>query len=266
MIKLIASDVDGTLVEDGTFKLNPEYYDVIRELDRRGILFVAASGRQYSSMRRLFSPVLKNMDFISESGSAIWKKGESYVPRAIPREDVMEMAEDAEKIPGMDYMITTADRCFLKSKDSEMYDWLEKGYRYDLEICKAKDLPENLAFTKFALYYPYKVEELTREYRKKWEKKLHLCLAGHMWLDCLMPGVNKGSALKLIQEDLKILPSETVAFGDNQNDLEMLDCADLSYAVATARDEVKERAAGGVIPSFAEDGVLQQLKKILESE
>lgn len=38
MIKLIASDVDGTLVEDGTFKLNPEYYDVIRELDRRGIL------------------------------------------------------------------------------------------------------------------------------------------------------------------------------------------------------------------------------------
>lgn len=74
MIKLIASDVDGTLVEDGTFRLNPEYYDLIKELDKRGILFVAASGRQYSSMKRLFSPVLDNMDFISESGAAIWKK------------------------------------------------------------------------------------------------------------------------------------------------------------------------------------------------
>ncbi len=73
MIKLIASDVDGTLVEDGTFRLNPEYYDVIKELDRRGILFVAASGRQYSSMKRLFSPVLNHMDFISESAVCRWR-------------------------------------------------------------------------------------------------------------------------------------------------------------------------------------------------
>ena len=262
MIKLIASDVDGTLVEDGTFRLNPEYYDVIKGLNKRGILFVAASGRQYSSMKKLFLPVLDKMDFISESGAAIWKKGKSRVPLAISRSDVLEMAEDAEQIPGMDYMITTANRCFLKKKGTELWQWLEEGYRYDIELCPAKELPEGLEFTKFALYYPYKVEELTGEFRKKWEKKLHLCLAGHMWLDALMPGVNKGSALKLIQEDLGILPSETLVFGDNQNDLEMMDCAELSYAVSTARDEVKARARGGVIPSFAEDGVLAELKKI----
>ena len=264
MIKLIASDVDGTLVEDGTFRLNPEYYDLIKELDKRGILFVAASGRQYSSMKRLFSPVLDHMDFISESGAAIWKKGQSRVPLAIPRSDVLEMAEDAEKIPGMDYMITTADRCFLKEKGTELWRWLEEGYRYDLELCQAKELPEGLEFTKFALYYPYRVEELTVEFREKWEKKLHLCLAGHMWLDALMPGVNKGSALKLIQEDLGILPSDTIVFGDNQNDLEMMDCAELSYAVSTAREEMKKKARGGVIPSFTEDGVLTELKKLLD--
>ena len=84
-----------------------------------------------------------------------------------------------------------------------------------------------------------------------------------MWLDALMPGVNKGSALKLIQEDLGILPSETIVFGDNQNDLEMMDCAELSYAVSTAREEMKAKAKGGVIPSFAEDGVLAELKKLL---
>ena len=46
MIKLIATDIDGTLVADGTLDLNPEYYDVIKELKRRGTIVLAASGRR----------------------------------------------------------------------------------------------------------------------------------------------------------------------------------------------------------------------------
>ena len=49
MIKLIVSDIDGTLVKDGTLDINPEYMDVIRKLTEKGIHFVACSGRQYSS-------------------------------------------------------------------------------------------------------------------------------------------------------------------------------------------------------------------------
>ena len=48
MIKLVASDVDGTLVPDGTFEIDPEIYDVIKKLKEKGITFVAASGRQYA--------------------------------------------------------------------------------------------------------------------------------------------------------------------------------------------------------------------------
>ena len=44
MIKLIASDIDGTLVHDGTHELNPELYDVILKLKEKGIQFAAASG------------------------------------------------------------------------------------------------------------------------------------------------------------------------------------------------------------------------------
>ena len=49
MIKLVVSDVDGTLVKDGTLEINPEYMDVIKKLTEKGIHFVACSGRQYSS-------------------------------------------------------------------------------------------------------------------------------------------------------------------------------------------------------------------------
>ena len=55
MIKLIVSDIDGTLVKDGTLDINPEYMDVIRKLTEKGIHFVACSGRQYSSEKQLFA-------------------------------------------------------------------------------------------------------------------------------------------------------------------------------------------------------------------
>ena len=48
MIKLIATDIDGTLLKDGTLMLDPEYMTVIDKLTEKGIIFVACSGRQLS--------------------------------------------------------------------------------------------------------------------------------------------------------------------------------------------------------------------------
>lgn len=55
MIKLIASDIDGTLVKDGTLAIDREYMEVIGRLIDKGIVFVACSGRQYRSERKLFT-------------------------------------------------------------------------------------------------------------------------------------------------------------------------------------------------------------------
>ena len=63
MIKLIATDIDGTLVADGTLDLNPEYYDVTKELKRRGTIVLAASGRQRASIEKVFTPVLDDISF-----------------------------------------------------------------------------------------------------------------------------------------------------------------------------------------------------------
>ena len=65
MIKLVASDVDGTLLPEGSSDMNPELYDVIRRLKEKGIVFAAASGRQMNSVRRVFRPVLDDVYFIS---------------------------------------------------------------------------------------------------------------------------------------------------------------------------------------------------------
>ena len=57
MIKLIASDLDGTLLKEGTMDINPEIYDIIRKLKAKGIVFAAVSGREYDSIERVFAPV-----------------------------------------------------------------------------------------------------------------------------------------------------------------------------------------------------------------
>ena len=66
MIKLIASDLDGTLLQNGAQRLNPEVFDMIRTLKSHGILFTAASGRQYTNLRRLFAPVKDDIAYVAE--------------------------------------------------------------------------------------------------------------------------------------------------------------------------------------------------------
>ena len=74
MIKLIACDMDGTLLdEDGNL---PEgTYDLILELAHAGIRFTAASGRRYDTLRSMFSPVADSMDFVASNGAQVYARG-----------------------------------------------------------------------------------------------------------------------------------------------------------------------------------------------
>ena len=68
MIKLVASDLDGTLLMKGAQSLPEDIFPLIRQLKDLGILFIAASGRQYANMKDLFAPVADDMAFLSENG------------------------------------------------------------------------------------------------------------------------------------------------------------------------------------------------------
>ena len=79
MIKLVASDIDGTLVPEGTTSIN-RFYEIIRKLKEKGILFVGASGRQYSSMRALLDPVLMTLFLSPETARTICERAKSSIP------------------------------------------------------------------------------------------------------------------------------------------------------------------------------------------
>src|SRR5262249_38877463 len=79
------------------------------------------------------------------------------------------------------------------------------------------------------------------------------------FLEFAAPGVSKGSALDFVSERLGFTPAQTVAFGDGENDRELLDWAGLGVAVANADPELLARA-DAVVPSVTDDGVAQFLE------
>ena len=72
MVKLIASDLDGTLLQNGAHDVNPIVFDQIRTLKEHGIMFAAASGRQYLNLRRLFTPVQDDIAYIAETVLSVY--------------------------------------------------------------------------------------------------------------------------------------------------------------------------------------------------
>lgn len=79
----------------------------------------------------------------------------------------------------------------------------------------------------------------------------------------MAPGINKGGAVKLLQESLGITPEETMVFGDQMNDIEMMQQAYYSFAVGNARPEVKA-AARFQADVNVKDGVLKVLRLLVQ--
>lgn len=262
MIKLIATDIDGTLLEDGTLDLNPEYYDVIRELRRRGVLFVAASGRQRSSIEKVFTPVLDDIIFISENGTCIHSKDYQYVDQIQP-EVVRAFVEEARSYPGCEVGVNKDNMGYYENHG--IYNHLVNDYGYFGKL--VDDVSEYAdGVCKISIFHHHDAEKAVgKEFLKRWNRIMHVTISGKMWVDCSNPDVTKGSALKHFQDEYGITPDETLAFGDNINDIEMLQQAHHSFAVANARDEVKE-VANFMTASNKEDGVLQVLKAVIRGE
>ncbi|MFA9377384.1 MAG: HAD family hydrolase [Lachnotalea sp.] len=264
MIKLIATDIDGTLVKDGSADINPEIFEVVTQLKKKGIVFVAASGRQYPSIRRLFDSIHREMIFIAENGAYIICRGVEMFKSTMDKEIAKSLIYEARNLKDQNVLLTvsTPECMYIETEDADFQDLLINGYHNTIK--QVDDiLEEDLDIIKIALYKKDGIQTVAEEQLiNKWKDNLKVVMAGAEWLDFMDSKVDKGHAIATIQKALSIQIDETMAFGDNFNDLGMLAHAGESYAVATARDEVKA-AAKHIAGSYLEDGVMTEMKKLL---
>ena len=263
MIKLLITDVDGTLVKEGGDSLNEEYYEVIEELKKEGVIFGIASGRQYASIEHLFDPVKKDMLFLCNNGTYVTCNKEDAFLDRMDREIVLGIIEEVRRIPSSILMYDTKELTYIESGNPGFHRMLRDDYHYAFrqveDLTKVKE-----DCIKLSIYCPENMEGIMgKAFLPKWGDQVKATFSGECFLDCMRRGSNKGKALKAVQKMYGISREETMVFGDNLNDIEMLGQADASFAIGNAREEVKE-AARFVAAPYWEDGVLKEMKKVLK--
>ncbi len=265
MIKLIASDIDGTLVPDGTDRIDPEMMGVIRRLRDKGIYFAGASGRQFLSMKKLFAPVWEDIFYITDNGSILRDAKHILRKNVIGRNVLMELIRDAKRLPDCDIMLCGEEWAYCEEY-SEMFYWMRDSYKYNIRVLGDFETHLTDDIVKMSIYQKdYAEETVNAWFAPKWRNQFTIASAGTMWMDIVQPDADKGSSLRALQEHLGIAPEETMAFGDNLNDVGMLKAAVESYAIGSAREEVRALAKH-IAPPLMENGETQVLKALLEQE
>ena len=227
-IKLIACDLDGTLLLNGAQSLRPDTCGLVERLTDSGILFFAASGRQYTSLRKLFAPVADRVPFLCENGAVVYGPGS---PGPVLGKTVMD--REAALVSGV-------MECYVQPKDMRFYRHLRDVVRNDVTL-----VPDILhteeAYMKISVYEEGGVKD-EAYWKDRFGSRCTVVTGGNDWLDMMPLHVNKATALTRILAHLGISPEDCMAIGDNDNGREMLELVGHPAAVASAKPAIRALA------------------------
>jgi len=241
MIKLIASDLDGTILLQNAQSVDNSLFQTIHKISEKGIIFAPASGRQYNSLKMLFEPVEKDLMYIAENGALVMYKDEVILKRPLDRKLAMEIIEDVYEHFNCEVLISGLNTAYIKPKEKEYLHRMTSVVKYTTTIIDSfDDIQEDIL--KVSVCDISGIKNSREYFTRKWSDRVLTAVSGELYLDFTANGVNKGSAIKSIQENFGISPDECMAFGDNYNDIEMLDSVGHSYAMERAVDDIKKHA------------------------
>lgn len=239
MIKLIASDIDGTLLKNSGDPINESMIEIVKTLIDKGIVFVAASGRQYDNLRRLFAPVQDEIGYIAENGSQIYYKEHTIMQQPIAPEVVKGILEDVYAKEGCEVVIAGKKGTYIQPKGEFFRHYMEEVLKYELDIVDDIFAVED-EILKISIQDKNGIDKAAEYFQNKWGTTLSVVTSGIIWMDLLAFGVNKGSAIKALQKQLGTKPEECIAFGDNYNDVEMFKAVGTSYSMESAAEDIRQ--------------------------
>lgn len=237
MIKLVASDLDGTLLQGGAQKLTQRSLDLIHALTKKGVYFVAASGRQYDNEVRLFEPIKDEISYIAENGSVCIHNNEVISRSTIDPDLAHRILEEIKKDPRFQIAVSREDACFIENNDAAFVNHIVNVMKNTTQV--VEDIRTvGGPILKIAICNmndgPHIIDKYLKHLQDMFGSEIKVVTSGNIWIDFIAPGTNKGAALKNLIDRLGIKPEECMAFGDQYNDVEMLQFVGTSYAMSNA--------------------------------
>lgn len=239
------SDVDGTLLPRGQKSFGSDVYELIGEIERSGYLFCVSSGRFHISLTSLFNPIPPSMIFSCSNGCRVLYQGKDHLPMRVLDPDMVKDVYETIKEWGAVPMASTEHSIFI---DETVYKGeIAKSYReksYKRIITNASEIDERVL--QITCFCPDNRHYFIEKARSFWGGQAHIFSSGNLMFD-ISPS-NKGESLIRISEAFGVDLSQTYAFGDEENDLVMLQTAGLGYLMNTASEDLKEK-----FPHFCAD-------------
>ena len=263
MIKMIACDIDGTILFQGETRLNDRLFPIIRRLQSCGVEYLSCSGRQYANQRRLFAPVADEISYICENGSLTMHRGQAVGCEVLDRARALELLRFIQQQPECEGLLSTQKCCYVVPKSEEYVLHVREVVGNDTEIAGDWDeIPED--FIKISLYAPEgdlpAIQKRMAAFSEPYQTPV---LGGYGWIDFLREGCSKGAALRKYCEFRGINPGEVIGIGDNENDLALLETVGEMWAVENGHPNLKARAKRTVGSAIDE---LDRLASCLEEQ
>lgn len=263
MIKLIASDLDGTLL-DPAGNLPAGTFDAVEELYEHGVLFCAASGRQLAALQQMFAPVADKILIMAENGALVAHGQNILYTRPLHRMQVSRALDAVRTLYGAHALVCTANCAYYRDEAQPFLQCVQAAYlrnvKSDLKAVAARE-----EVCKVAVYDDLGPENSSMKVLPRALPDLRVIQSGANWLDISDKDAHKGRAMQFILELCDLRPVDCAAFGDHMNDYEMLLAVGHPYVTANAFPPLK-RLIGTVIGSNHDGGVLQALHAIAQGK
>ncbi|MEA5651672.1 MAG: HAD-IIB family hydrolase, partial [Cutibacterium granulosum] len=248
-IRLVVTDMDGTLLRPN-HHLPEGLEPILQAMARRNIVFAPASGRQCAALTAQFPAVPGHSLIIAENGTNVVMDGEliysSPLDPQVVRRTIIRVRE--LRAAGIDCAaVVCHPECGYVERDDEPF--LREVTPYYLSHEVTTDLLDTHngavceGAVKVAIHCFDDAETVLAPRMADFAELCQVTVSGQHWIDMSNVGTNKGSALSQVQGRLGISRDETVVFGDYLNDLAMMDCATMSFAMANAHPQVIDKAA-----------------------
>ncbi|HET6557410.1 MAG TPA: HAD-IIB family hydrolase [Prolixibacteraceae bacterium] len=254
MLKLVATDLDGTFLRNDK-SISKENLDTLHTLGERGILRVAATGRNLQKTREVIAGHIPFDYFVFSSGAGVYdcRKEELLYYRNINKEIVRQISAFLiEKDLNFHLFKAVPDnhQCWyyrgsVYCSEFEAYSGyhrnhsepLPEGEPLDVEACQFLVLfPNN-----FELFSKLKEELQALFPEVKVLRASSPLETGYIWMEIFHPAVSKGNGVKFLCDTLQIDHECTLGIGNDFNDLDLLEFTRYSYLVDNSPQELKDR-------------------------
>ena len=262
MIKLIASDMDGTLL-DADGNVPPETFELIGELRRRGVHFVASSGRRFDTLSEQFAPVVELMDFVASNGAQVVVGGKIVDREVFSHAAVRRLYRTVGVFGNLHLALFDRTNSFLLDDESVFEREIDKNLPNPV---RAYDVPSpETCIIKASVYVSdAAVMDMSYALTRELGEDFVFAPSGRKWIDVMQRGVNKATGIRQVMEAHDVSADEVMAFGDSMNDYEILRMVGMPVAMENGRSAIKE-IARKVIGTNVEHSVQKELAAILES-